>query len=333
MNSRQFERNYWARALGVTDYGRRRPRVGDIQPRDGFPIREPEFLPMPPLSDPCLFWRYGLNGNGYGRDGGKLVHRLVWKQVYGSLGRSEDVLHLCHRRACFQPAHLYVGSAADNARDRRARFGGLDFRFRGSLPPGGEGIEILWRELKRDGKRVLDYGWERVEAILKGQDHAWEPDSPQGFQLELEPTEPNDCPRHNFRIPVGSFWQCTICGLLSFAYRDGIPVEKDGASVVGLFPCWYPPGGFIVQTLSASNDNETPPSKLRIFTTPPSQDDLIAAMQQYEPGDPLRPRMIASERIMMPVLPDLNGERQMVVVGSWSLSGYGPAPSIGSSSE
>ena len=45
MNSRQFERNYWARSLGVTDYGRRRPRVGDIQPRDGFPIREPEFRP------------------------------------------------------------------------------------------------------------------------------------------------------------------------------------------------------------------------------------------------------------------------------------------------
>ena len=43
---------------------------------------------MPPLSDPCLFWRYGLNGGGYGRYMGKLVHRLAWELVHGSLDRS-----------------------------------------------------------------------------------------------------------------------------------------------------------------------------------------------------------------------------------------------------
>ena len=325
MNSRHFERNYWARRSRIPDYGGRRPRDGDIRPGDGFPVPEPEFLPMPPLSHPCLFWRYGLNGDGYGRHGGKLVHRLVWEQVHGSLDRSEDVLHLCHRRACFQPAHLYVGAAAENARDRKARFGGLDFTYPGSLPPGAEGIEVLWHELRRDGKRVLDYGLERVEAILKGQDHAWEPDRPQGFQLELEPTGPDDCPRHNFRIPVGSFRQCTICGILSFAYRDGIPVEKEGASVVGLFPCWYPPGGFLAQTLSASAGMAAPTSKLRVFVAPPSQDALVAAMKQYKPGDPLRPKMIAKERILMPVLADRNGERQMMVMGSWPMLDYGPS--------
>ena len=53
MNSTQYERICWARTLGVTDYGGRRPQGGGIQPRDGFPVLEPEFLPMPPLSDPC----------------------------------------------------------------------------------------------------------------------------------------------------------------------------------------------------------------------------------------------------------------------------------------
>ena len=261
---------------------------------------------MPPLSDPCLFWRYGLNGGGYGRHAGSLVHRLVWEQVHGSLGRTHDVLHLCHRRACFQPAHLYVGSAADNARDRKARFGGLDFRYQGSLPPGEEGIEILWHELRRDGKRVLDYGLERVEAILRGTEHAWDPGSTGGVQLQLEPTEPDDCPRHNFRIPVGFFRQCTICGVLSFTYRDGVRVAENGTSVVGLFPCWYPPGGFIAQTLTPSPGAGSPPANLRIFTSPPSQADLIAAMQQFEPGEPLRPRMIGSERILMPIPPRRN---------------------------
>ena len=274
---------------------------------------------MPPLSDPCLFWRYGLNGDGYGRHRSRLVHRLVWEQVHGSLDRSKDVLHLCHRRACFQPAHLYVGSAAENARDRKARFGGLDFTYPGALPLGTEGIEVLWRELRRDGKRVLDYGLARVEAIIKGRYHAWEPDSSQGLQLELEPTGRDDCPRHNFSIPVGSFKQCTVCGMLSFAYRDGILMGKDGASVVGLFPCWYLPGGFLTQTLSAAAGTATPPSKLRVFVAPPIQEALVATMKQYKPGDPLRPRMIAQERIMMPVLSGRNDEGQMMVMESWPL--------------
>ena len=319
MNTKKFERNYWARVLEVGDYGGRRPRVGDIQPRDGFPVPEPTYLPMPPLSDPCLFWRYGLNGDGYGVYRGQRVHRLVWAQVHSSLERSEDVLHLCHRRACFQPAHLYVGSAVENARDRKARHGGLDLNYHRSLPPGRDGVEALWRDVREEGGRVMEYGLERTAAIIRGMDFAWDPDIPEGLQLELDPTEPVDCPRHNFRVPVGSFRQCTICGLLSFAYRDAVAVTQDRDAVLGLYPCWYPPGGFIAQVLSLTGGTVSPPRQLRIMMVPPTQGELLAAMRQFAPGDTLRPIVISSERTIMPLPQGRRDERQMAIVGNWSL--------------
>jgi hypothetical protein len=50
----------------------------------------------------------------------------------------EKVLHLCHRRACIQPSHLYLGNDADNAEDRARRF---RQPFLPSIPPGDAPLE------------------------------------------------------------------------------------------------------------------------------------------------------------------------------------------------
>jgi hypothetical protein len=47
------------------------------------------------------------------------AHRLSWKLLRGEPGEL-DVLHKCHNPPCCNPAHLYLGTDADNTRDRVA---------------------------------------------------------------------------------------------------------------------------------------------------------------------------------------------------------------------
>ena len=82
-----------------------------------------------PVAGPCLIWRGSLSGTKHGSDGGyaqyggKALHRLMYEESRsGGLTTEDKVLHLCHRRACIQPSHLYLGSDADNAEDRARRF-------------------------------------------------------------------------------------------------------------------------------------------------------------------------------------------------------------------
>lgn len=91
--------------------------------------------------DECWEWTGALMG-GYGflhagalyEQGTRWVkaHRLSWEIHSGQLvpdGRS--VLHHCDNPPCVNPAHLYVGTRADNARDRSDRRRGREHRQRG----------------------------------------------------------------------------------------------------------------------------------------------------------------------------------------------------------
>ena len=102
---------------------RRKRGRSTITPDDYVAVSPPPNLRAHPVGD-CLIWLHELNAGGYGvasfQQGERLAHRQAFIQSRGVAPR-EGVLHLCHRRSCVQPSHLYDGDARDNSDDRRLR--------------------------------------------------------------------------------------------------------------------------------------------------------------------------------------------------------------------
>lgn len=85
----------------------------------------------------CWEWT-GSRSNGYGRTviGSKATgtrrsigaHRLSWLLHFGPIADGFQVCHTCDNRSCVRPAHLFLGTSADNNHDR-------DWKGRAKLPP------------------------------------------------------------------------------------------------------------------------------------------------------------------------------------------------------
>ena len=119
------ERNFWLDHFGQYHPGIRRNhgRAG-ITPADCVGIPVPAGLAVP-LNPPCLAWRWKLRGGGYGVLDGVGAHVAVYEQTRGRTVREErQINHLCNRPFCVQPAHLYEGTAKQNAEDRQAELAG-----------------------------------------------------------------------------------------------------------------------------------------------------------------------------------------------------------------
>ena len=86
------------------------------------------------------------------------AHRLAWMAVNGPIPIGALVLHRCDNRACIRASHLYIGSIADNVRDRVMRHRG----YRKVTDAEVEEIRRLYSRRGRDGlsgkELALRYG-------------------------------------------------------------------------------------------------------------------------------------------------------------------------------
>lgn len=90
---------------------------------------------------------YGMISDGNGHNTG--THRLAWTFTNGPIPAGLFVCHRCDNPPCCNPAHLFLGTNADNARDRADK---------------GRGNAHL-RSGDRNGMR------KRPDAVLRGDAH------------------------------------------------------------------------------------------------------------------------------------------------------------------
>lgn len=79
-------------------------------------------------SKDCWEWIASCRKDGYGQfhiggNHGNTIpsHRTAWEMTYGPIPDGLWVLHKCDNRKCCNPSHLYVGTRADNERDKIIR--------------------------------------------------------------------------------------------------------------------------------------------------------------------------------------------------------------------
>ena len=137
-----------------------------------------------PTYGPCLIWRRGLNTGGYGQTSHNgrqvLAHRLAYEITRGSIPHNMHILHMCNRRSCIQPAHLYAGTPQDNADDKKAKTEGWLI------------IESMFEKLNRQ--------------VAECSKHVWP--EPSHTQLSHCPQSKHVC---NFVVPAGNGWLCETC--------------------------------------------------------------------------------------------------------------------------
>jgi len=85
---------------------------------------EVDFWEQVKETETCWLWTASVDKWGYGQFGSRTApptmlkaHRVSWELVFGCIPNGLCVLHKCDVPRCVRPAHLFLGTVADNNLD------------------------------------------------------------------------------------------------------------------------------------------------------------------------------------------------------------------------
>lgn len=122
----------------------------------------------------CWLWTGSVRGDGYGHMKDEApskqmlgVHRVAWELVHGAIQDETSshhgvcVLHRCDNRLCVNAEHLFLGSQADNLKDKISK--GRDGSPRGETHVRAK----LTEDQVRDIRRLLTVGEKRSDLAAR----------------------------------------------------------------------------------------------------------------------------------------------------------------------
>lgn len=100
-------------------------RDTDTPLADHRPLTPERFWELIETGDGCWNWQGAKGPGGYGYHGRSqhyvMAHRYSWEMHFGSIAPGLLVCHRCDNPSCARPDHLFLGTIADNNRDRQIK--------------------------------------------------------------------------------------------------------------------------------------------------------------------------------------------------------------------
>ena len=116
----------------------------------------------------CWLWTAARNVDGYGyfRVSGitRRAHRFSYELHFGKIPDGMQVLHKCDTPACVCPAHLFIGTNADNMHDKVVKG-----RWKGGFTPGSANPMAKLNEAAVEVIRGLYASCDHTQASLARQ--------------------------------------------------------------------------------------------------------------------------------------------------------------------